>query len=262
MAEQIPWGLHLPWGYTALALSAAPDFEQWAHAQPKPKKGEDVPRSVWDVLTFTGDRYRDEGWSSVPGTRLARYVFEAQPFRRATVPTSGRATVVRPTVARYAIRSAVLPRIQDALAPLPVDVTVTAGASVDTAGLRVPANATLHAWLDHDDVLATASLVVGHGGHSTTMRALSFGVPLVIMPANPLIDQKGVGQAIEAAGAGIALPKKAGAERIRAAVKRVLAEPGYHQAAAALGADIRERDGAKVAADAISAHLSPTSIRP
>ena len=155
-----------------------------------------------------------------------------------------------------------LQNILDALAPLPVDVTVTAGASVDTAGLRVPVNATLHAWLDHDDVLATASLVVGHGGHSTTMRALSFGVPLVIMPANPLIDQKGVGQAIEAAGAGIALPKKAGAERIRAAVKRVLAEPGYHRAAAALGADIRERDGAQVAADAISAHLSPTSIRP
>lgn len=99
-----------------LALSAAPDFEQWAHAQPKPKKGEDVPRSLWDVLTFTGERYRDEGWSSVPGTRLARYVFESQPFRRATIPTSGRSTVVRPTVARYAIRSAVLPRIHDALA--------------------------------------------------------------------------------------------------------------------------------------------------
>ncbi|OKH79652.1 UDP-glucuronosyltransferase [Mycobacterium sp. ST-F2] len=149
-----------------------------------------------------------------------------------------------------------LQNILDALAPLPVDVTVTAGASVDTAGLRVPANATLHAWLDHDEVLTTASLVVGHGGHSTTMRALSFGVPLVIMPANPLIDQKGVGAAIERVGAGIALPKKAGVERIRTAVQRALAEPGYHHAAAVLGADIRKRDGAQVAADAISAHLA------
>ncbi|WP_285033340.1 nucleotide disphospho-sugar-binding domain-containing protein [Mycolicibacterium sp. lyk4-40-TYG-92] len=159
-------------------------------------------------------------------------------------------------------QGAMLQNILDALAPLPVEVTVTAGASVDTAGLRLPANATLHAWLDHDEVLATASLVVGHGGHSTTMRALSFDVPLVIMPANPMIDQKGVGAAIERAGAGIALPKKAGAEQIRAAVQRVLAIPGYRRAAAALGADIRKRDGAEVAADAISAHLGLTSIRP
>ncbi|RUP32880.1 MAG: UDP-glucuronosyltransferase [Mycolicibacterium sp.] len=150
---------------------------------------------------------------------------------------------------------AMLQNILDALAPLPVDVTVTAGASIDTADLRVPANATLHEWLDHDEVLATTSLVVGHGGHSTTMRALSFDVPLVIMPANPMIDQKGVGAAVERAGAGIALPKKAGAEQIRAAVQRVLAIPSYHGAAAALGADIRKRDGADVAADAISAHL-------
>ncbi|TXH15622.1 MAG: UDP-glucuronosyltransferase, partial [Mycobacterium sp.] len=53
---------------------------------------------------------------------------------------------------------AMLQNILDALAPLPVDVTVTAGASIDTAGLRVPANATLHDWLDHDEVLATTSL--------------------------------------------------------------------------------------------------------
>lgn len=151
---------------------------------------------------------------------------------------------------------AMLQNILDALAPLPVDVTVTAGASIDTTGLRVPANATLHDWLDHDEVLATTSLVVGHGGHSTTMRALSFDVPLVIMPANPLIDQKGVGKAIEAAGAGIALPKKAGVAQIRAAVQRVLVIPAYHKAAAVFGADIRERDGAHVAADAISAHLA------
>ena len=55
--------------------------------------------------------------------------------------------------------------------------------------------------------------------------------------------------------AGIALPKKAGVAQIRAAVQRVLAIPSYHRAAAELGADIREQDGAEVAADAISAHL-------
>ena len=63
-------------------------------------------------------------------------------------------------------------------------------------------------------------------------------------------------RAVERAGAGIALPKKAGAEQIRAAVQRVLAIPSYRRAAAQLGTDIRERDGAEVAADAISAHFA------
>jgi CRISPR-associated protein Csb2 len=101
---------------TLVALEPAERFDSWQRAQPKPKKGPDVPRTLWDVLTFQGERYRDEGWSSVPGTRLVRYVFEQPPFRRAVVPSSTRREVRRPTVARYAIRSAVLPRVQEALA--------------------------------------------------------------------------------------------------------------------------------------------------
>ena len=99
---------------------------------------------------------------------------------------------------------------------------MTVGPGIDAAGLRVPQNAAMHAWLDHDEVLATASLVVGHGGHSTAMRALSFGVPQVVMPANPMIDQKGVGAALERVGAGMLLRKHAGLKRIRAAIQRML----------------------------------------
>jgi CRISPR-associated protein Csb2 len=100
---------------TLLALSAAEELAEWAKDQPTPKKGRDVPRTLWDVLTFGGDRYRDEGWSGVPGTRLARYVFAGRPFRRAVIPSAGKRTSRRPTVARFAIRSAVLPRLHDAV---------------------------------------------------------------------------------------------------------------------------------------------------
>lgn len=101
---------------TLMALEPAESFDSWSTAQPKPKKGPDVPRTLWDVLTFGGERYRDEGWSAVPGTRIVRYVFERPPFRRAVAPTSARRDARRPTVARYAIRSPVLPRVQEALA--------------------------------------------------------------------------------------------------------------------------------------------------
>lgn len=114
-------------------------------------------------------------------------------------------------------------------------------------------------WLDHDEVLATASLVVGHGGHSTAMRALSFGVPLVVMPANTLIDQKRVGAALENVGAGILLRKHASARRIRSAISTVLGDATYREAAARLGESIRERDGAETAAEAIC-EFTKTSV--
>ena len=157
-----------------------------------------------------------------------------------------------------------LQNILDAIAPLPVEATVTVGPGIDAAGLRVPKNASMHAWLDHDEVLATASLVVGHGGHSTAMRALSFGVPLVVMPANPMIDQKGVGAALERVGAGILLPKHARPQRIRSAIETVLNDSAYREAANRLGGQIRRRDGADVAADAIGEFVrnQPQFVKP
>jgi CRISPR-associated protein Csb2 len=100
---------------TLLAVSPAEELTAWAKDQPSPKKGRDVPRTLWEVLTFDGERYREEGWSSVPGTRLVRYVFEKPPFRRSVIPRSGRSHSVPPTIARFAIRSAVLPPLEEAL---------------------------------------------------------------------------------------------------------------------------------------------------
>lgn len=99
---------------TLLAVAPPEHIRDWARAQPSPKRGPDVPRTLWGVLTFDGGRYRDEGWSAVPGTRLVRYVFGEPPFRRAPVPAAN-LHKSRPTVARYAIRSPVLPHCHDAL---------------------------------------------------------------------------------------------------------------------------------------------------
>ena len=169
----------------------------------------------------------------------------------AAAPTEVPRILVSLSTCAYAGQRQMLQNMLDAIAPLPVEATVTVGPGIDASGLRVPPNAVTHAWLDHDEVLATTSLVVGHGGHSTAMRALSFGVPQVIMPANPMIDQKGVGAALEHAGAGILLPKHAKPKRIRAAIETVLGDRTYRDAAGRLGAQIRLRNGADVAADAI-----------
>jgi UDP:flavonoid glycosyltransferase YjiC (YdhE family) len=165
----------------------------------------------------------------------------------ATVPR----ILVSLSTCAFAGQRTMLQNILDAIAPLPVEAIVTVGPGIEASGLRIPRNAMMHAWLDHDEVLSTASLVVGHGGHSTAMRALSFGVPQVVMPANPMIDQKGVGAALQRAGAGILLPKHARPKRIRAAIETVLNDAAYRDAAGKLGADIQRRNGADVGADAI-----------
>ncbi len=101
---------------TLLGLSTAADLTAWTTSYQDSAKGRGVPRSLWDVLTFDGARYRSEGWSAVPGTRLVRYVFSQPPFRRSVLPVLRDRSLYRPTVARFAIRSAVLPKMQEAIA--------------------------------------------------------------------------------------------------------------------------------------------------
>jgi UDP:flavonoid glycosyltransferase YjiC (YdhE family) len=202
------------------------------------------------ALTIVTARADLDPVRGTPPVRHVGVVWQGKPSAAMAMPTPR--VLVSLSTCAFAGQRHMLQNILDAIDPLPVEATVTVGPAIDASGLRVPANASLHAWLDHDEVLATASLVVGHGGHSTTMRALSFGVPLVVMPANTLIDQKRVGAALENVGAGILLRKHASARRIRSAISTVLGDPRYLAAASRVGERIRERDGAQEAADAIS----------
>ncbi|HYC54033.1 MAG TPA: type I-U CRISPR-associated protein Csb2 [Candidatus Binatia bacterium] len=100
-----------------LTLADSETLASWASGQPMSKKGRRmVPRSLWDVLTFDSRRFQREGWTEVPGAFLKRYLFDAPPFTRTIVPDAVPLRTEPPTVARYAIRSAVLPSLQEALA--------------------------------------------------------------------------------------------------------------------------------------------------
>ncbi|NJK31809.1 MAG: type I-U CRISPR-associated protein Cas5/Cas6 [Deltaproteobacteria bacterium] len=97
---------------TLMALESPETFQSWVQGQTSC----DAPRSRWDVLTFDGERFTRQGWSKVPGTQLVRYVFSRQPFEATSMlPRKARSRKIRPTVARFAIRSAVLPRMQNAI---------------------------------------------------------------------------------------------------------------------------------------------------
>jgi UDP:flavonoid glycosyltransferase YjiC (YdhE family) len=147
-----------------------------------------------------------------------------------------------------------LQAILDALEGLPIRGIVTTGA-VSPGALRIPTNVEAHDYLPHDEIMPSASLIVGHGGHSTTMRALAHGVPLLILPMHRILDQLIVGKAVAAAGAGRVLPKTASAGEIRSAVQSLLLDPSYRRAAEAAGDRLRSRNGAIAAADELEGLL-------
>jgi UDP:flavonoid glycosyltransferase YjiC (YdhE family) len=144
-----------------------------------------------------------------------------------------------------------LQRVLDGLAPLPVRLEVTTGRTISREGLRVPPNATVHAFADHAPLLAGASAVVGHGGHATTARALAHGVPILVLPMHPMLDQPMIGRAVAAAGAGLTLRKSAAPDAIRGAVQRLLDDPAFAAAARRIGARLRAEDGAVAGADEV-----------
>jgi UDP:flavonoid glycosyltransferase YjiC (YdhE family) len=145
----------------------------------------------------------------------------------------------------------VLQRVLDGLAPLPVRLEVTTGRALTADQLRVPTNAVVHAFADHAPLLAAASAVVGHGGHATTTRALAHGVPILVLPMHPMLDQPMIGRAVAASGVGLTLPKSARPDAIRKAVERLLGDPAFARAAGRLGAGLRARDGAVAGADEV-----------
>ena len=136
----------------------------------------------------------------------------------------------------------------DAIGELPLHAVVTTGPAVDPAGLTAPDNVELHRFIPHADVMPTVSLVVGHGGHSTTMLALAHDLPLVILPVNPAFDQPIIGRRIAELGAGVTLPPTSSAAEIRAAIERAHVTPSIQTEAARLGAAIRATHGTSAAA--------------
>jgi UDP:flavonoid glycosyltransferase YjiC (YdhE family) len=146
-----------------------------------------------------------------------------------------------------------LQSIVDAVADLPV--VLTTGNAVRPEELRKSSNVQVHGYVPHAKLMAGVSLVVGHGGHSTTMQALAHDLPMVILPMFDRSDQPLVGGLVQRAGAAAVVSRRAAPATIRAAVDRMLA-PGPHRAAAArLGAEIRSSPGARTAADEIEALL-------
>ena len=141
--------------------------------------------------------------------------------------------------------------ILDALGTLDVRGNATVGLSIGIENLSAPPNVELRGFVPHVELLPTVSMVLGHGGHATTMAALAHDLPVLVMPMHPMLDQKMVGQSLVDAGAGRLLSKTATPEAIAAAVGELMGDGPHRAAAARLGAAIRGGSGARAGAELV-----------
>jgi UDP:flavonoid glycosyltransferase YjiC (YdhE family) len=221
-----------------------------------------APRALWprlDALLLTTDRELDPA-----GRGASRFPFEWLGTTERGVPPEPR-TPEEPAFVLVSLSTVwlkgqgdVYRRIIAALGQLDHDeprvrAIVTTGGTQYTGNLRPLPNVEIRGRVPHSEILPRADLVIGHGGHSTTMRALAHGVPLLVIPTNPMSDQPMIGKVIEAAGLGRRLPRNAKPEAIRDAVRDILNDREIAATAARTGERLRAQRGAEAAADRIEA---------
>jgi UDP:flavonoid glycosyltransferase YjiC (YdhE family) len=118
---------------------------------------------------------------------------------------------------------------------------------------RLPGNPLVAAYLPQRAVLAQCALAITHAGFNTVLDALSFGVPLVAIPL--AFEQPATAARLARAGVAEIVAKGAGPKALKRAVTRVLAEPGYREAAGRVQAEIAAAGGVTRAADLVEGCL-------
>ncbi len=145
-------------------------------------------------------------------------------------------------------QSSRIERTVAALADKPYQqVLVTAGPA-RFAHLPRHENVALLPYLPLEEILPEVALSITHAGHGTVSASLAHGAPLLCLP-NEAADQPALAARICALGAGLALDgETARPAEIGAAVRDILREPSYREAAQRVADGMGRQRGAAIAA--------------
>jgi len=142
-------------------------------------------------------------------------------------------------------------RIRNTLAALvgePVRVLLIA--SAHSLQHELPDNVTTRNFVPHGEVLPFVSATVTHCGHGTVTASLAHGVPIAGLPY-PAADQPYLAARIQALGAGLAMDGESSPAIIKSAIRTLLDQRSFREAAERLGRTIRAAPGAAGAADVL-----------
>ena len=213
------------------------------------------------LLILTSRAFEYEQFSPPPnvkvvGPRLADPMW-AEPWS----PPRGDAPLVLAGLSTtFQDQAGAIQRIATALGTLPVRGVVTTGPQVAPAAIAAPANVTVIRSAPHSEVLRHASALVTHAGHGTVIKGLAAGVPVVALPMGR--DQDENAARLVHAGAGLRLKPKASPGKIAGAVRRVLDEPSFTDAARRIAHVIAQETAHDLAADELEALAGDGGVRP
>jgi UDP:flavonoid glycosyltransferase YjiC (YdhE family) len=123
-----------------------------------------------------------------------------------------------------------LPRALAGVRSLGLPVVVTTGRRLDPAELGPQPGVRIQPWIPHEELLPWCRAVVTHGGSGCVLGARTYGLPSVLLPIGA--DQPLTAARVAELGAAVVLdPVRASSAEIAAAVRRVLGEPAFAEAA-------------------------------
>jgi MGT family glycosyltransferase len=140
-------------------------------------------------------------------------------------------------------------RVCEAVAGLDLDAVLTLGPAVAPDSVEVPDNVEVVQFADHDRLMPDSSVVIGHGGLGTVLRALAHGVPQLLLPLGR--DQAFNADRVEQIGAGIRLPTDAAPAEIRTALGRLLTDRRVAAQASLAARRIAANEPDRTAAEAL-----------
>lgn len=213
----------------------------------------DVARKVLLATSRAFDVVTDP---PTPFAHVGPYLEDPTWARSWTPPWSGTETdplVLATFSSMYQGQDGALRNVIKALGGMPARGLVTLGPVLDVADFPAPANVAVVKSAPHSQVLPHCAAVITHCGHASTLRPLMAGVPLLCLPMGR--DQNDNAARVVAAGAGLLLPKDAGAEQIAEGLKTLIEETQYREAAVTLGQAIADDVAARDAEDQLEAVL-------
>jgi UDP:flavonoid glycosyltransferase YjiC (YdhE family) len=119
-------------------------------------------------------------------------------------------------------------------------------------------NVDVERFADHDELFPRCDAVVTHAGLGTVLRALTHGVPLLMLPLGR--DQLVNADRVAQLGAGIHLTRDAPTERIRLALEQLILGPAFCEAAAAAAARIAAGEPDRSAVQTVEMTVASPSV--
>jgi UDP:flavonoid glycosyltransferase YjiC (YdhE family) len=174
----------------------------------------------------------DSGQILPPTTvRLRRTIFDGSVSPDWLSDLAPRPTVYATAGTNVNTVTGVLERLLEALRDEPINLILTVGHARDPAEFGPqPSNVHIERYLSQSLLMPYCDAAVVHGGTGTVYTAIDHGMPLVVVPIGA--DQFVNAQRCAAVGAGIVIePEHRTPEAIRDALREVLHDPSYREAA-------------------------------